>query len=145
MQVADNSFKEEWDEHFRDLMADIGGCVRSLELIGPDCTSIVEGDAKALDAEKAEIRDFALSSGACSRLTYSAKKYVLVQRRDDKMLPRPFFILMSLECINSCGKRGMLVTDYYSMVLVATFDNNKLASSVNTIIKCIIPADEDEE
>eukprot|EP00866_Antonospora_locustae_P002107 jgi/Antlo1/2107/2304 len=145
MEVAENSFKEEWDEHFRDLMADIGGCVRSLELIGPDCTSIVEGDVKALDTEKAEIRDFALSSSACSRLTYGGRKYVLVQRRDDKMLPRPFFILMSLESIHGDGKRGMLVTDYYSMVLVATFDNSKLANSVNTIIKCIIPAEEDEE
>lgn len=145
MQVAENSFKEEWDEHFRDLVADIGDCVRSLELIGPDCASIVEGDLRAQEAEKAELRDFALSSGGCSRLTYCGKKYVLVQRRDDKMLPRPFFILMSLESIHGSGKRGMLVTDYYSMVLVATFDNDKLANSVNTIIKCILPADEDEE
>ncbi|KAL0265585.1 UNVERIFIED_CONTAM: hypothetical protein PYX00_011297 [Menopon gallinae] len=141
-RVAESNFKEQWEEHFRDLTTDIGECARSLELVGPDCTSIAAGDVRALDAERPALRSFILSSGECTKLTYGGTRYVFVRKQEDRMLPKPFFILVSLECVLGSGKRGMLATDYYDMVLIATFDNDRLANSVNAIINA--PPDRDK-
>lgn len=146
MHVAEDNFREQWNDHIEEMMSVLGGHARSIELLDPSGDHLTAGDIKSLDAERSMLRDVVNASrGDAPKVVYNGVKYVFLRKEEDKTLPRPFLVFVSLEAVKGAGKRGMLVTDYYGLVLVATFDNEKFANSVNAIVKYITPSDEDEE
>ena len=145
MHIDEEGLVDQWKSHIQEMVEDLGTCVRSLELLDPSSESIAVGDAVSLAGERHEIREL-LCPKKCgsSKIVYGGDRYVFVRRQDDASLEKPFCVLVSLDTVRNQGKRGMLVADYYGMVLVATFDNERMAGSVNSIVKYISATEECE-
>lgn len=145
MCATQGNFKESWNEHFQVLLKDLEDKVKSLELIFPEGESLTFGDLKSCSHERGKLRNLIQASRDESEgIEYDRSRYVFIKKQDDEKLAKPYFLFVSSKEILDSGKRGLFTTDYYDLVLIATFENEERASSVNAIIKCITSMEEDE-